>query len=157
MRVSTPQRLRDTKTHQVIRTSHSWCSLMPWCLSGRYRFLNNRLAARVFIPLLIGITAIGLSSFSSASSAPLPNDLQKKIEELIRASGAETVAVAYYDLGTGRELLINPDTNFHAASTMKVPVMMEIFRQAEAGKLSLDSAFQSATTSRASSTAVTIR
>lgn len=64
--------------------------------------------------------------------------LPKKIEDLIRASGAETVAVAYYDLGTGRELLINPDTNFHAASTMKVAVMMEIFRQAAAGKLSLD-------------------
>ena len=35
-------------------------------------------------------------------------------------------------------MLINPDVNFHAASTMKLPVMMEIFRQAAAGKLSLD-------------------
>jgi len=64
--------------------------------------------------------------------------LQGKIDELIRASGAEAVAVAYFDLATGRELLINPDVSFHAASTMKVPVMMEIFRQAAAGKLSLD-------------------
>jgi len=64
-------------------------------------------------------------------------DLEKKIDELVRASGAETVAVAYYDLATGRELLINPDVSFHAASTMKVPVMMEIFRQAASGKLSL--------------------
>ena len=63
---------------------------------------------------------------------------EKKIEELVRASGAETVAVAYYDLATGRELLINPDVSFHAASTMKVPVMMEIYRQAAAGKLTLD-------------------
>jgi beta-lactamase class A len=64
--------------------------------------------------------------------------LPGKIDELIRASGAETVAVAYCDLATGKELLINPDVNFHAASTMKVPVMMEIFRQAAAGKLSLE-------------------
>jgi beta-lactamase class A len=64
--------------------------------------------------------------------------VEKKIDELVRASGAETVAVAYYDLATGKELLINPDVSFHAASTMKVPVMMEIFRQAAAGKLSLD-------------------
>jgi len=64
--------------------------------------------------------------------------LPEKIGELVRASGAETVAVAYYDLATGKELLINPDVSFHAASTMKVPVMMEIFRQAAAGKLSLD-------------------
>jgi len=68
----------------------------------------------------------------------LPENLEKKIDELVRASGAETVAVAYYDLATGKELLINPDVSFHAASTMKVPVMMEIFRQAAAGKLSLD-------------------
>jgi beta-lactamase class A len=64
--------------------------------------------------------------------------LPEKIDELVRASGAETVAVAYYDLATGKELLINPDVSFHAASTMKVAVMMEIFRQAAAGKLSLD-------------------
>lgn len=79
-------------------------------------------------------------SFSQVTPAAVwsPNDLEKKIEEVLRASGAETVAVAYYDLASGRELLINPDTNFHAASTMKVPVMIEIFRQAAAGKLSLD-------------------
>ena len=64
--------------------------------------------------------------------------LPEKIDELVRASGAETVAVAYYDLATGKELSINPDVSFHAASTMKVPVMMEIFRQAAAGKLSID-------------------
>ena len=68
----------------------------------------------------------------------VPGGLEKKIDELVRASGAEKVAVAYYDLGTGKELLINPDESFHAASTMKVPVMMEIFGQAAAGKLSLD-------------------
>jgi len=67
-----------------------------------------------------------------------PNDLAKKIDELVRASGAETVAVAYYDLATGKEFLINPDMSFHAASTMKVPVMMEIYRQVTAGKISLD-------------------
>jgi len=67
-----------------------------------------------------------------------PEDLENKIAEIVRNSGAETVSVAYYDLATSRELLINPDVSFHAASTMKVPVMMEIFHQAAAGKLSLD-------------------
>lgn len=60
------------------------------------------------------------------------------IERLIAESGAEAVAVALYDLETGEELLIKPDENFHAASTMKVPVMMEVFRQAYARKFSLD-------------------
>jgi len=39
----------------------------------------------------------------------------------------------------GRPLIeINSGTEFHAASTMKVPVMIELFRQSEIGKLSLD-------------------
>jgi beta-lactamase class A len=65
-------------------------------------------------------------------------DLENQIDELIRASGAEAVAVAYHDLDTGRELLINPDVSFHAASTMKVPVMMEVYRQAATRKLKFD-------------------
>jgi beta-lactamase class A len=69
------------------------------------------------------------------------NSLQEakaKIAELINASGAETVGVAFFDLATAEELLINADENFHAASTMKVPVMMELYRQAKAKKFSLD-------------------
>lgn len=64
--------------------------------------------------------------------------VKKKIESLIGESGAEEVAVAFYDLESGRELLINPDVSFHAASTMKVAVMMEVFRQVEAGQIRLD-------------------
>jgi beta-lactamase class A len=62
-----------------------------------------------------------------------------EIERLIKASGAE-VAVAWRPLDgkPGEELLINPDLQFHAASTMKVPVMIELFRQVEAGQRTLD-------------------
>ncbi|HYO55475.1 serine hydrolase, partial [Archangium sp.] len=35
-------------------------------------------------------------------------------------------------------LYLEADRSFHAASTMKVPVMIEFFRQVDAGKLSLD-------------------
>ncbi len=64
--------------------------------------------------------------------------LESKIHALVAASGAETVAVAFRDLQTGRGLLINPGESFHAASTMKVPVMLEVFREVREGKLSLD-------------------
>jgi beta-lactamase class A len=37
-----------------------------------------------------------------------------------------------------QELLLDADAKFHAASTMKVPIMIELFRQAEAGVLRLD-------------------
>jgi len=60
-----------------------------------------------------------------------------QIEGLIKKSGAD-VAVAFRTLDAHDELLIEPDVEFHAASTMKVPVMIELFRQARAGTLSLD-------------------
>ena len=51
--------------------------------------------------------------------------------------GAE-VAVSYRDLATGDSLDIGADVDFHAASTMKIPVMLEVLRAVEAGRLGLD-------------------
>ncbi len=64
-------------------------------------------------------------------------DKRVEIETKIRESGAETVAVAVYDLESRHSLLINENVEMHAASTMKVPVMMEVFRLAAANKLKL--------------------
>jgi len=63
--------------------------------------------------------------------------LETRLRQAIAASGAE-VAVAYRTLDGRTGLLIDPDKSFHAASTMKVPVMIELFRQVHAGTLSLD-------------------
>jgi len=64
--------------------------------------------------------------------------VSSRLDALIRESGAEMVGIAFADLATGSQLLINPDEEFHAASTMKVPVMMEVFRLEKEGKLALD-------------------
>jgi len=69
----------------------------------------------------------------STSSAAIDGQLRQVIE----SSGAE-VSVALRTLDGRTEVLIDPDKSFHAASTMKVPVMIELFRQARAGMLSLD-------------------
>jgi beta-lactamase class A len=63
--------------------------------------------------------------------------LRSQIARLVMASGAD-VAVAVRTLDGRDELLIQPDREFHAASTMKVPVMIELFREARAGRLRLD-------------------
>lgn len=59
--------------------------------------------------------------------------------EIIRALAANKgeFAIAFKDLQTGQGLLINEHTLFHAASTMKTPVMIEAFKQAANGKFSL--------------------
>ncbi|MBI1331737.1 MAG: serine hydrolase [Armatimonadetes bacterium] len=65
------------------------------------------------------------------------NSLATKIEQLIDQTGAECVGVATVDLETGQELFLNADVPFHPASTMKVCLMMELFRQAHEGRFSL--------------------
>ena len=64
-------------------------------------------------------------------------DVTVEIQRLIKVSGAD-VAVAFRTLDGRDELMIQPDVAFHAASTMKVPVLIELFRQARTGLLSLD-------------------
>lgn len=49
-----------------------------------------------------------------------------------------TFAVAFKNLQSGETLFINEHESFHAASTMKTPVMIELYKQAEAGKFDLD-------------------
>jgi beta-lactamase class A len=51
--------------------------------------------------------------------------------------GAESIGI-YFEQPDGKAFEQNADEVFHAASTMKVPVMMEVFKQIEAGKLNLD-------------------
>jgi beta-lactamase class A len=63
--------------------------------------------------------------------------LETAIDRIIAASGAE-VAVAYRTLDGRAELFIDADKTFHAASTMKVPVMIELFRQAHVHTVTLD-------------------
>src|SRR6266487_3532764 len=68
---------------------------------------------------------------------PSTQTLETQLRQIIAASGAE-VALAYRTLDGRTELLVDADKPFHAASTMKVPVMIELFRQARTGMLSLD-------------------
>jgi beta-lactamase class A len=85
------------------------------------------------------LAALLTMQFSPAAYAQKAvSGAKERIEDLIKTSGAESVGVAFFDLATGEELLVNPDESFHAASTMKVPVMMELYRQAKAGKFSLE-------------------
>jgi beta-lactamase class A len=82
--------------------------------------------------LFLSLTA-ALVVQGSASSTSLENQLR----HVIASSGAE-VAIAYRTLDGRTELFLDADKSFHAASTMKVPVMIELFRQAQKGGLSLD-------------------
>lgn len=62
--------------------------------------------------------------------------LKKQVDEILQKEKG-TFAVAFKDLGTGETLMINERISFHAASTMKTPVMIEVYKQASEGKFSL--------------------
>ncbi len=68
--------------------------------------------------------------------------LQGRIEAIIREYPEATVAVAIRDESTRTTLDILPDRSFHAASTMKVPVQIEVWRRVQAGRLDRDSTLE---------------
>src|SRR5882724_1709462 len=88
--------------------------------------------------ILLMTTEIPLAQ-SKTIRKPWLYSAREEIQELIKDSNAESVGIALHNLKTGEELLINEHVSFHAASTMKVPVMMELFSQATAKQISLDS------------------
>lgn len=64
--------------------------------------------------------------------------LRTRLERRISAQPGAEVALWYEELASGRTLGIADTLSFHAASTMKVPVMFELFRRADEGTLDLD-------------------
>jgi beta-lactamase class A len=85
---------------------------------------------------LTAAAAIGCTA--AAVRQPIPSSLAASVAERIRAVPGAEVAVSYRDLATGDSLDLGADVDFHAASTMKIPVMLEVFRSVEAGRLTLD-------------------
>ena len=85
------------------------------------------------IPLLI------FSSFILIVSSAQKPSLKKLKKEIITALGQQpgVFALAFKDLQTGKTLFIHEHEIFHAASTMKTPVLIEAYKQAAEGKLAL--------------------
>lgn len=97
--------------------------------------LYNRLTILTGALLLL-VAALPLRA-AGPGTAPVPDSLEARIEVRLQEAGLSAWGVAYRDLATGEELLLHPDSTFHAASTMKVPVMARLFRMAEEGRFSL--------------------
>lgn len=69
--------------------------------------------------------------------APVTAQEPAVLEGLLRARIAQdsaTVGVVYRDPAGRQEVAINPRLRFHAASTMKVPVLIELARQVDRGE-----------------------
>jgi beta-lactamase class A len=97
----------------------------------------SRVPAAIVSVGLLSVCAMALGQ--APPQAPAVAAAHAAILDRIRATGAE-VAVVWrpLDARLGEEIAIAASTRFHAASTMKVPVMIELFQQAHDRRLSLD-------------------
>jgi len=90
---------------------------------------------RVFISLLLIWLTLGCTGSDSGDRSM--DDLRTSIQEVIDNING-SIAVAYVNLDhPGDTLYINADRMYHAASTMKTPVMIEAYRQAYDGGITI--------------------
>lgn len=94
-------------------------------------------AVTIITMLAFASPAGGQCPASGTPAASMPELARRIADRVALVAGAE-FALSYRDLGTSDSLDIGSDVSFHAASTMKIPVMIEVLRAAESGRLSLD-------------------
>ena len=86
--------------------------------------------------LIFLLSVIALVAATSFAQSPGLVAAEEQIQKRIGDSHAD-VGVAFRTLDGKTEWFYHADDSFHAASTMKVPVMIELYRQVQAGKLKL--------------------
>ncbi len=87
----------------------------------------------ILFPVLLSINLLAPQRPADSSGLDV---LKREIRmELGKLPG--TFAVAFHDMTSGSELLLNEHEIFHAASTMKTAVMIEAFKQAAEGRFSM--------------------
>ena len=84
------------------------------------------------------LLALSTANIYSLPGGPSVDSLRARIERRVAQERGAIAGIAFHDLQTGDSLYLNADDSFHAASTMKVPVMIELFRSIDAGALRLD-------------------
>lgn len=75
----------------------------------------------------------------TATETATTDALGERIARIAREAGAQRVAVALYDYETRDAWDLGGDEWFHAASTIKVPILLGVFGAAHRGHLVLDS------------------
>src|SRR4051812_21601385 len=70
---------------------------------------------------------------------PAENKLRETIEDIEKRSGASRIAVAVHDLETNLDFEYRCTEWFHAASTIKIPILVGVFGAVDRGEFVLHS------------------
>ncbi len=89
---------------------------------------------RLFLLTLTLLSGCGPEVQTSFDTMKL---LEAEIDSLLESHPEATIGIVIRDAQTGISISRNADRLFHAASTMKIPVMMEVYRQAALGRFSM--------------------
>jgi beta-lactamase class A len=90
---------------------------------------------------------MGVRAETSRNREPIPMkdsvaasevSLYRNILKIRQDHGLEDLGISFYDAETTIQWSYNADRYFHAASTMKLAVLLGVFRQVERGELALD-------------------
>jgi beta-lactamase class A len=95
----------------------------------------RKVSATVFFSLLLLCVSVPLLAQSGGTSNAAV--LQERLQQLA-ASFPGKVGVYVRNVETGATVAINADGTYPMASTYKVAIMVQVFREVEAGKMSLD-------------------
>ncbi len=91
-----------------------------------------------FLCSLLLLSLISIAAFGQEQKpSPQLERLRARLQEMANAFPG-VMGVTVRDLKTGEEVSINGDRLFPMASVYKIPIMVEVFRQIEAKKFSLD-------------------
>src|ERR1044072_6461833 len=87
----------------------------------------------------MGPLSIALILLQAQAPKPLQatDSLRARVAARIAQTPSRAVGVYYRDLATGDSLTLGAAVRFHAASTMKLPVMIQLFRDRDVGRLAL--------------------
>jgi len=94
-------------------------------------------AAAAALARFCTLSTLAASATLAQQPSKLPADITATVQQRVVKSGAD-VGIVLQRLDGSLTWSLNGDEPFHAASTMKIPVMMELFHQTQQGRLNLN-------------------
>ena len=101
---------------------------------------NGGLSERVVLKRLLCLVLLVVAAFAQDSIPEKQKVLWQKLESTVDTVDRDldgTMGVAILDLNSGQKFLLHADDVFAQASSIKITVLLELYRQAQQGKLRL--------------------
>jgi beta-lactamase class A len=106
-------------------------------------FTATRHVGRLYRPCRgLSVLVVLTLTVTSCTAQMKSTDLRSEIEAVLTEYPDAHIGVSVRDASSGLSLDINGDSVFHAASTMKIAVMIELYRQAAEGRFSLNDSLE---------------